>query len=419
MSVLYPSVNTKQLLIHRLDNANQSSSYRYLNSNFRISYVDGSGARGDYATDTLRIGGNDIPDLQFGIGYRSSSGGIHIPTRSNINSQPLTHLLESILGIGYAGNEAQVGRGIAPPYPNLPQRMVQSGVIQSNAYSLWLNDLEAATGSILFGGVNTDKYIGQLSTLPIQNTRSRPDPTEFIITLTDLSISSPGGGSDRILASGRSDPILLDSGSSISYLVDDMAETVFGIVGAEKDSRSGAALVACSLYNNASSFNFRFSSPTISVPMNELVILPEDGLDLSSSTTLRDGTTPACLFGIAAAGDTPPVLGDTFLRSAYVVYDLENHEISIAQTNFNSTTDRILEIGKGEEAVPDARDVEDPVPASPSGSGGARLGRPTVTGSGSGPSPTTRTGAAGGRMVVSLPLFMCMVGGAILLLLLA
>ncbi|KAI9885147.1 MAG: Signal recognition particle [Watsoniomyces obsoletus] len=382
--------------------ANQSSTYRYLNSDFRINYVDGSGARGDYATDRLRIGGEDIPDLQFGIGYRSSSG-------------------ESILGIGYAGNEAQVGRGTGPAYPNLPQRMVQSGVIQSNAYSLWLNDLESATGSILFGGVNTEKYTGQLSTLPVQNTRRRPDPTEFIITLTDISLSLPGqspslSSDNIILASRRSDPVLLDSGSSISYLNDDLAEVIFATVGAEKDSRSGAALIGCSQYNNASQLNFRFSSPTISVPMNELVILPEDGLGGFSASTLRDGITPACLFGIAAAGDTPAVLGDTFLRSAYVVYDLENHEISIAQTNFNSTTDRILEIGKGEESVPDAQDVKDPVIASATG-GGARLGAPTVTAGRSGPSQssTARTGGVSGKVTVDWGRGLCVVvGGGIL-----
>lgn len=107
-------------------NANDSSTYNYVNGAFNISYVDGSGASGDYATDTFRLGGQTIKDLQFGIGYVSSSP-------------------EGILGIGYTINEVAVGRAGLDPYPNLPQKLKDDGTINSNAYSLWLNDLDAST----------------------------------------------------------------------------------------------------------------------------------------------------------------------------------------------------------------------------------------------------------------------------------
>jgi hypothetical protein len=58
------------------DVANRSSTYRYLNSDFRITYADQSGASGDYVVDTITIAGNSLPGLQFGIGYRSTSGGM-------------------------------------------------------------------------------------------------------------------------------------------------------------------------------------------------------------------------------------------------------------------------------------------------------------------------------------------------------
>ena len=74
-----------------------SSTYSYVNSLFNISYVDGSGSSGDYAKDTLSIGGATLTGQEFGIGYTSSSE-------------------EGIIGIGYASNEAiveyqsQIGR---------------------------------------------------------------------------------------------------------------------------------------------------------------------------------------------------------------------------------------------------------------------------------------------------------------------
>jgi hypothetical protein len=76
-----------------------------------------------------------------------------------------------------------------------------------------------------------------------------------------------------------------------------------------------------------------------------------------------DGTK-ICLFGIAPAGSSSAVLGDTFIRSAYLVYDLSNNEISIAQTKFNTTASNVVEITTGSSAVPDATAVASPVAAS-------------------------------------------------------
>jgi hypothetical protein len=58
------------------------------------------------------------------------------------------------------------------------------------------------------------------------------------------------------------------------------------------------------------------------------------------------------------------VLGDTFIRSAYLVYDLANNEISMAQTKFNSTATNVVEITSGSSAVPDATAVANPAAAS-------------------------------------------------------
>lgn len=93
-----------------------SSTHTFISSGFNISYVDGTGAVGDYVTDTINVGGLAITNFQFGVGTRSTS-------------------TEGVLGIGYSTNEVQVHRGLGAPYANLPQRMVDNGLIKSNAYS--------------------------------------------------------------------------------------------------------------------------------------------------------------------------------------------------------------------------------------------------------------------------------------------
>jgi hypothetical protein len=325
-----------------------SSTYSYVASDFNISYVDGTGASGDYVTDTFTIGSTTLDKLQFGIGYTSSS-------------------YEGILGIGYQINEVQVGRAGKSAYNNLPAQMVADGLIQSNAYSLWLNDLDASTGSILFGGVDTDQYHGSLETLPIQ--KEQGSFAELLITLTEVTLGT------ETIASNQAVAALLDSGSSLTYLPDAMTEAIYESVDAQYDSQEGAAYVPCSLASNSSTLSFTFTTPTISVPMNELVI--QVSTSSSKQLTFTDGTA-ACLFGIAPSGSSTAVLGDTFIRSAYLVFDLSNNEISIAQTNFNATSTNVVEIGTGTTAVPDATLVANAATASAGTAGGQIAGSVTL-----------------------------------------
>ena len=349
--------------------SSSSSSYKYVNSDFNISYVDGTGAVGDYVSDTLTIGSISLTDFQFGVGFESSSQ-------------------EGVLGIGYVTNEVQVNRAGGASYPNLPQALTQGGLISANAYSLWLNDLDASTGNILFGGVNKDKYNGDLATVPI--IKEFNAYYEFIIALTGVTISD--GSSSTSFDSSTSLPTaaLLDSGSSLVYLPNDITEDIYNSVGATYDSQSGVAYVDCTLANNASTLDFDFSGQTIQVPYNELVL--DVGSSDGNQLTFSNGV-PACVFGIAPAQGSEPVLGDTFLRSAYVVYDLENNEISLAQTNFNSTTDDIVEITQS-SGVPGATDVASPVTTVAAETGGARIGSPTSTSS-----PTDVSSAASAELV--------------------
>ncbi|KAI8950877.1 aspartic-type endopeptidase [Xylaria longipes] len=334
--------------------ANDSSTYEYVGSWFNISYVDGSGASGDYVSDTVTIGGTKLDRLQFGIGYSSTS-------------------TQGILGIGYPVNEVQVGRAGKDAYDNLPAAMVTSGTISRNAYSLWLNDLDASTGSILFGGIDTEQYTGTLQTLPIQ--ANGGVFSEFLITMTSLEL----GG--QTIASNQALAVLLDSGSSLTYLPNDLVETIYEHVSAQYDESEGAAYVPCSLAGNASTLDFTFSSPKISVAMGELV------LDLVASGGRRptfDDGEPACLFGVAPAGSGTNVLGDTFLRSAYVVYDIDNNQISLAQTKFNATASDVREIPSG-TSLPGATVVSNSVAATDGivrggGNGNAGLGDSTDSG---------------------------------------
>ena len=350
--------------------ANSSSTYKYVDSEFTIQYADSSGAQGDYATDTLVIGGSTVKTQQFGIGYNSTSS-------------------EGVMGIGYPALEVQSQEDNEPSYPNVPANMVQEGIIQSNAYSLWLNDLDSSEGSILFGGVDTDKYHGELSTLPIVPVQGMY--VEMLVTLTGVSVIQNGKNTSAT-TSELPTAVLLDSGSTLSYLPEDLSQNIYKDLGVTYVARDQAAFCSCSLAESTATIDFSFSGAVISVPLSEMV--------LPGGLTADGSGSEGCLFGIVEtkeqsnSGTSSFTLGDTFIRSAYVVYDIANNQISLANTNFNSTTSNVMEIGTGKNSVPNASGVASAVTVAVTGTA------PAING---GVSGTARATATSGTSSGSLP----------------
>jgi len=139
-------------------------------------------------------------------------------------------------------------------------------------------------------------------------------------------------------------PVILDSGTTLTYLPDNIANDIAGGVGAFPDSEAGM-VVPCSVGTSASTISFGFGSasgPKIRVELSQFV-LPFPPQPNGRPVAFRDGT-PACQWGILGSGEDPNLFGDTFLRSAYVVYDIDNDVVAIAQTTFNSTNSDVQEI---------------------------------------------------------------------------
>ncbi|OLL23332.1 putative aspartic-type endopeptidase opsB, partial [Neolecta irregularis DAH-3] len=182
-----------------------SSSYQYVNSDFLIQYGDGTGAQGDYCKETLGIAGVSINGVQIALGLAATSTEGVLGIRAQ-------DILISLLGIGYSTNQAiSIFQGQSG-YPSLLDNMVSKKLIAARAFSLYLDDLNANTGSLLFGGIDTAKYSGDLLTLPVLNDGSTF--TSFAVAMTSLSITKPGSNSATTLAAS-SFPIsvILDSGS--------------------------------------------------------------------------------------------------------------------------------------------------------------------------------------------------------------
>ncbi|GIJ90446.1 hypothetical protein Asppvi_009400 [Aspergillus pseudoviridinutans] len=301
-----------------------SRTYTFLNHDFNITYNDGTKATGDYVKDTIQFGGVMLSQFQFGVAEESTSN-------------------QGTLGLAFPALEAT-----RTEYSNFPQALAQAGHIKSATYSLWMEDVTSHSGTILFGGVNTAKYLGQLQTIPLQPAGGVY--TFFRVILTGLALQQRASNATTYPDTEFPLLVTIDTGASVTYLPKSLTTKIYSSLGVTHNAVYDVPVLPCSVKDRNITMTFDFSGIRIDVNIHELVL---NGIDM-------DGDTVMCVFGIYTSTSGIPILGDTFLRSTYVVFDLANREISMANANFNPGEDAILEIGTGKDAVPGATRVPSP-----------------------------------------------------------
>ncbi|KAF3940558.1 Candidapepsin-4 [Dactylella cylindrospora] len=277
-----------------------------------------------------------------------------------------TDIDAGILGIGFPANVASEYL-----YPNIIDELVSHGYINSRAYSLYLNDQESNTGSILFGGIDTEKFEGELVGLPIQLPKGQTAPRDFWVALNSVGFISIHGDEEPI-SENINLGVILDSGSSLTYLPNSTVTKIVTKFGGIWSEELEAYSVPCDLSNSHDEFvTYQFggnNGPKIRVSAEELTNYL---IDINGDLWTNEDGNPECIFGLQPQPDDHGdiyIFGDTFLRSAYVVHDLDGSKIWMAQTIFNATKSNILEIEKSNmtrSGVPNASGVESDVSITP------------------------------------------------------
>lgn len=289
---------------------NDSSTYEFVSNGFEIQYVSGA-AEGEWVKDTIQMGDITVKEQQFGAVEKSDSS-------SDIG----------IFGIGPTANEVRNAPG--GQYPNFPQSLVDQKIIKKNAYSLYLDDLEASSGSILFGGVDSSKYKGKLYTVSFSDYAA-------------LAVSASVNGSETFDAS-------LDCGTSLTYIPSKIVEKYAKEFGAQFDSQSGLYFVDDVIDG---SLEFDISGIKISVPGDELAVKAD-------KYSVTNAPKPY-VFTLLPNDQTQGMnlLGDSFLRSAYAVFDLEDKQVALAQASYDTDNS-------------DIKVIEDEIPGAEKAPGGSR-----------------------------------------------
>lgn len=293
-------------------NSSQSSTFNSNNTAFFISYGDATFASGTWGTDSFNLGDINVTSLSFAVANSSNS-------------------TVGVFGIGLPGLQSTYtgltssSSGSKPyQYQNFPMKLRDEGIIHHNAYSLFLNEPDAERGSVLFGAVDHSKYSGQLNTVPLLNpykSRGIENPIEFDITVQGVSVSM--GGSTKTVTTTQF-PVLLDSGTTLSYMPYTLTELIAARIGARYSSSLGYYTLQCPQESDNTQFVYDFGGFFITANLSDYIIRSS-----SSSNT--------CYLGIVPINGNSAIFGDNFLINAYVVYDLENYEISMAQARYNDS----------------------------------------------------------------------------------
>ncbi|CAK7213936.1 hypothetical protein SCUCBS95973_001967 [Sporothrix curviconia] len=316
-------------------NADDSSTWKPLNETLTLTYGSGN-VTINQGADVVRIpaaeGGSTITisSLQFGVIEQSYS------------------VSNGLIGVSFGE------LGEVTEFPNIIDQLALSNLTNGRVFSLALGNLtnvQAADGVLIFGGIDTKKFVGDLvplPNLPVQKTDPFPIPrywvnmdsisingTEVVpghdnLTTTNTPITSPQVFSDI------NGPVILDSGTSFLQLPTTFMESIAKAMGGTV--YDDTVIVDCAWQLSPGSLQFVFGESNtdyvvIDVPLGSIVL----------------GDSGSCGLGVQSSDGDNMIMGDILLRQAYCLFDQDKEYIYMAP---------FADCGSAEETLPQLADGE-------------------------------------------------------------
>ncbi|KAI8951248.1 aspartic peptidase domain-containing protein [Xylaria longipes] len=232
-------------------------------------------------------------------------------------------------------------------YPLVIDSLAAQGFTNTKLFSMDLggqvNPGAVITGEMAFGGVDTNSYAGMLKKVPTD-----PSDPHYKITLNSLAHRGPGTNSSTPLVdSSLPLPLIVDSGTTLSLLPESIVSNLAAQFPGARSDGAGGYRVDCAYQNQTGTVDFEFLTATGTVTIN---VAYNDFIWNSGSD---------CYLGAWFSGDIGTfILGDSFLRGAYVAFDQTNNALFMSNR---------LSCGNGQSnlvAVPAGPDAAANIPGS-------------------------------------------------------
>lgn len=268
---------------HSTIGSTDSTSFKEGSDTFSIGYNTGQ-VEGSVVTDYVSFAGLNI-SMQFGVADTTSDDFDDYP-------------MDGILGLGRDSTDS----GLA--VPTFMQMVKKDKSIKNNLFAMHL-DRHAdgnADGELTFG-IDDTRYTGDINYIKTDN-----DIKDWKIPADDISVNGKSLGISGCDA-------IIDSGTTYMFIPPTAAKSIFEkIEGATLSSGGDIYHLPCD------------TTDTISLVFNKVsyAISPKDYVAKS-----KDGSyCYSHIIAQAATGDdTTWLLGDTFLKNVYTVYDMDNARI--------------------------------------------------------------------------------------------
>lgn len=298
---------------------------------------------GSYYNDTISVSDlPPIPNAQF-------AGG-------NVPPRLFAQGMWGIFGIStrfqeavYSGPTSPVRGDPSATYTPLWERLALASSSRKRKFGVWLNAQNAEKGTVQFGDEDGSKYHGRLGKVPLNLYNG--DLVDWSVNLSSVTrVHMEESGKEtrtQLTADDYNVGYVLDTGSPNMYVPTPLYESVVAGLNAT-EIINGAPYVRCSLRSASTSFlDFGFQIDVegqrlskselvqIRVPYSEIIypfgypgtVPPQRDLDGAEM----------CYFGVVPQDGPIRLLGATFARSAYLVFDADNVVVKMAQAKWSTT----------------------------------------------------------------------------------
>ncbi|KAI9278587.1 aspartic peptidase domain-containing protein [Phascolomyces articulosus] len=340
--------------------SSKSSSFNASTESFGIVYGIGS-VNGTYVTDTVNVVGVAVQNKQIGLATSTADiltnpttlgrSETYIPSPTDNSTQSQEPIGNGILGLGYPKLTVASSQG-EPVYNPFVFNLMDKKLIQQPIFSVYMNnaDEEGWVGEVIFGGTDNTKYTGEIAYLPVAQIQTSGNPLDSVLGSSNdayyywmvygqgVAIGNSQSSTVSNMTFESATPFIIDTGTTLTYLPDNVAiQVAEGLVGQgnyQLDRQSQVFMATCSAADKGATLQLQMSSSdkvssipvTLTVPVSELLI-PYDGPTVDTATT--------CILGIAPLGSSSDMvlIGDSVLRSSYLVFDMGENRIGFAAAN--------------------------------------------------------------------------------------
>ena len=240
------------------------------------------------SADSVTVGGVTVSGLPFG-------------EATNVwNDWSLQAPQDGVLGLGFSPDTAQYSILVS---------MATQGLIPAMKAGVWLGR-GSVGGELTLGGVNEDRYVGELTWAPIVDSMAAADS----VTLGDVD-----------LCGGQACLVGATSGSPYFFMTMQAAKTVNDALGGIDIGEPGVAALDCATLDSLPDLVTVIQGRTLTMTARQYTFF----------IPLADGTQ-MCLSGFVGIPDAPPnaamTVGTLFLQQFYSVYDMENMQVGFSES---------------------------------------------------------------------------------------